>query len=198
MFSAKLLTSLTLVFLVINAVAGMNSQCSQWKAEQGNKKGSKVVIAKLMTTKNKKSGSKPHTKPLIGPPKGQAGSISSDDEAVCPAFAKGYVSEDVQGLCLWTGEAQGELKRKGVYAGWVRGDHTENCAKDISLTKSNGQVVHAPVIDGCRFAGEGETITEDVACRMIWVTKATLKALGAQPGQESIAIQGWDFTNGSN
>ncbi|POW11421.1 hypothetical protein PSHT_08372 [Puccinia striiformis] len=224
MFSAKFITILTLAFLAINAVAAATapvkrSQCSQWKLKNkhpmGSSDDSPMIIARVMTSKNSKQTLQTRankTPPPITPPGGTGKDFGSDSESACPSGA--YNTNTQPGTCLWTGEAQSPpYTSTKFYAGWLNGlilinasreltyfksDNQENCAKTIKLKQKSGKEVDAPVIDGCRFADDGTTISEAVGCSTVWVTDYTFKQLGGKPGTHTVEIANWDFAKGGN
>ncbi|KAA1072893.1 hypothetical protein PGTUg99_025605 [Puccinia graminis f. sp. tritici] len=194
MFSAKLITTLTLVLVAINAVAaGMHSQCSQWKSSSGLSQSlseSKTIMAKVM--RSKIPVSKPPTSRFqrrITPPNTDYNDLDTQSEAVCSA--QGYDTEKVDGVCLWTGEGQ-SYKSSKYYPGWLNGDHTENCGRKISLKNAHANL-DAPIIDGCSFANPGQTIDQDFGCASIYVTRLTFAKLGGKPSEHQVPITNWDF-----
>ncbi|KAI9604742.1 hypothetical protein H4Q26_002711 [Puccinia striiformis f. sp. tritici PST-130] len=138
-----------------------------------------MIIARVMTSKNSKQTLQTRANKTPPPSRPLAAlygkDFGSDSESACPSGA--YNTNTQPGTCLWTGEAQSPpYTSTKFYAGWLNGDNQENCAKTI------GKEVDAPVIDGCRFADDGTTISEAVGCSTVWVTDYTFKQLGGKPG----------------
>ncbi|WAQ83623.1 hypothetical protein PtA15_4A71 [Puccinia triticina] len=176
MFSAKLITALTLVFVASNAVSSeikpdkMRSQCSQWRAKFGKigSENAPMMVAKVFND------------------------LDSQKEAVC--FDNGYNTKKKEGACLWTGQHQ-KYDSKKFYPGWVNGEHPTNCNQTLYLINSKKKTFYVPVIDGCAFAEEGQTIDEHFGCSSTYVTRKTFATLGGKADQHEVKIESWNFVD---
>ncbi|OAV89626.1 hypothetical protein PTTG_05252 [Puccinia triticina 1-1 BBBD Race 1] len=204
MFCVKLIV--LALALVAGNVAGAasetqpkRSQCALWRAKyKGQSTTHQSVVVKVMkprmTPKTQKA--QPQDAGLRRrntPPHEMGMDIAGGPHSVCDP-ERGYDTKKITGACLWTGQRQSpEFTKDGYYPGWVNGDHKENCYRKLWLKPDQGPVVYAPVIDGCAFANEGQTISEDDGCATIWVTRKLFTALGGKKDQHSVWIHSWDF-----
>ncbi|WAR54457.1 hypothetical protein PtB15_4B74 [Puccinia triticina] len=200
MFSAKLITALTLVFVASNAVSSeikpdkMRSQCSQWRAKFGKigSENAPMMVAKVMKSKPPKTQAHNRLQRRIDPPKTRFNDLDSQKEAVC--FDNGYNTKKKEGACLWTGQHQ-KYDSKKFYPGWVNGEHPTNCNQTLYLINSKKKTFYVPVIDGCAFAEEGQTIDEHFGCSSIYMTRKTFATLGGKADQHEVKIKSWDFVD---
>ncbi|KAA1133960.1 hypothetical protein PGTUg99_033553 [Puccinia graminis f. sp. tritici] len=215
MFSAKqLITALTLALLSVHLVESMKSQCGQWAMQKlsSSSDSDKVVVAKLMSAKNERAflqrrNDPPGHKvfhgtindwkqdPLETDPLAllfnvlQGKTVSGGSTSACGG--KAY-SDNQQGSCLWNGANQDSSPRQGLYRGWLNGANTNNCFKTLWINGAGPLPKYVPVLDGCPF--EDYNIKPEVGCATIWVTKATLKALGGKDGDTEVPIKNWGFS----
>ncbi|KAA1098217.1 hypothetical protein PGT21_031033 [Puccinia graminis f. sp. tritici] len=188
MFSAKqLITALTLALLSVHLVESMKSQCGQWAMQKlsSSSDSDKVVVAKLMSAKNERA----FLQRRNDPPGHKGKTVSGGSTSACGG--KAY-SDNQQGSCLWNGANQDSSPRQGLYRGWLNGANTNNCFKTLWINGAGPLPKYAPVLDGCPF--EDYNIKPEVGCATIWVTKATLKALGGKDGDTEVPIKNWGFS----
>ncbi|POW19303.1 hypothetical protein PSHT_04834 [Puccinia striiformis] len=193
MFSSKqLITALTLVFLSINAVASMRSQCSEWAHPPtgglSSSQTRKPIVAKLMSAENEAAHQARSIRRRNTPPNRKGKTIGSGKPSTCSA--DGYDSDNTDGVCLWNGDKQKDEVPSYLYAGWLNGGHTENCYRELWVLGKNMSKRKAWVVDGCMFK---EKLDRDTGCATIWVTNMLFKKLGGLPGDETVEIDSWDF-----
>ncbi|KAI7961086.1 hypothetical protein MJO28_001575 [Puccinia striiformis f. sp. tritici] len=193
MFSSKqLITALTLVFLSINAVASMRSQCSEWahppNGGLSSSQTKKPIVAKLMSAENEAAHQARSIRRRNTPPGREGATIGGGPTSTCND--QGYDTYATDGVCLWNGDKQKDEVPSYLYAGWLNGGHKENCYRQLWVLGKKLPKHKAWVVDGCMFK---EKLDRDTGCATIWVTNMLFKKLGGLPGDETVEIDSWDF-----